>query len=290
MKYIKLMTVSMLLFVTGCANQAAKDYYAAMEKAAAAQAVQQEARYRALATVAQNGDPASKAAATMAIALTQDKVVAPQYVEDQALKWAGVLAPSITTLGAVYWQTDLAKHQSDNMKDIQIASYASNEAIQLGQQGMLVDALSVNAGATSEAVAGLVTLGTAGFDALNVAGAQTTEVAVNAQDGLVDLGSVGIITTGAVGVAGLSTAESISINAQNSLVDLGTVGMTSLVDLGVHGFDSMNVLNDTNSTTLTSITSQYNQTIQDMNAVIESISANNPSICVVDPVAGTTCN
>ena len=82
-----------VIAVAGCANNAQQDYYLAMSQAAQANAETQQMRFAALTAMAQNGDAASKTAAVMAIALTKNDIVAPRYIESDALKWASVLAP-----------------------------------------------------------------------------------------------------------------------------------------------------------------------------------------------------
>ena len=139
MKYVtKLgLTLIALLLATGCAgNQAARDYYMAVQSSAQAKAQADTARYAALAKMAGNGGEAS-VAATMAIALTQPSTITPQYVESDALKWAQVLTPGVTTLGLGLVQAGVAKNASNNAAQVQMASFASQEAIQLGQQNMV---------------------------------------------------------------------------------------------------------------------------------------------------------
>lgn len=178
-----------------------------MNQAAQANAAQAESRYKALATVAAqataNGDESSAVAAAMAIAMTQDKVIAPQYVESSALKWASIIVPSVANLGGLAIQADIAKNASNNARDVQIGQLQANQAIQLGQQGMVtqLDANSTTAltsansstGAAAEAIS---VLGLAGFGAINRAGDQT-----------VDLGK-----------AGLDTIENTNAN-NNALTD-----------------------------------------------------------------------
>ena len=131
------LTLIAIVLATGCAgNQAARDYYMAVQTSAQAKAQADTARYAALAKMAQGGGEAS-VAATMAIALTQPSTITPQYVEDSTLKGAQVLTTGITTLGLGLVQAGVAKNASNNAAQVQMASMASNEAIQLGQQNMV---------------------------------------------------------------------------------------------------------------------------------------------------------
>ena len=123
----QVVTVLVAVLMVGCTTTGS-DYYDAIRDAAASQALVSEARYKALATVAQSGDAGAASAAVMAIALTDDTPIIPNMVESDALKWAQVLVPTVGTLGGLWMQTDLAKTQSNNSKAVQLASFSSNEA------------------------------------------------------------------------------------------------------------------------------------------------------------------
>ena len=122
---ISLVTVLMV----GCTTTST-EYYEAMRQAAEAQAYVQEQKFKALSQLAQSSDSGAACAAVMAIALTQEQPIVPQFIESDALKWAKVMVPSMTTLGGLWFQTDLAKTQSNNSKDIQLASFESQKEIQ----------------------------------------------------------------------------------------------------------------------------------------------------------------
>lgn len=250
MKLLKLAVgVLGLALVTGCANKAAQDYYLAMQQAAVANAQQSEARYRALATVASSGDQSAAIAATMAIAMTDDKTIAPQYIESQGLKWAQVLAAPVAAVTGMYIQADVAKNASDNAAAVQLANFRSNEAIQLGQQSMVTNLgsqWSATAAAGGQAVADL---GVAGFNALNTAGGQTVE-----------LGTAGLQTVGAVSTSGFDTINNVSTTGFESAVTLGQSGMTGIQGTAELGFGSVNGL-----------VTDYTSVIQDYNATIEAI-------------------
>lgn len=243
------LTLVALLFATGCAgNQAARDYYMAVQSAAQAKAQADTARYAALAKMAGNGGEAS-VAATMAIALTQPTTITPQYVESDALKWAQVLTPGVTTLGLGLVQAGVAKNASNNAAQVQMASFASNEAIQLGQQNM-VSNLGQSWATTA---AGSADLALAGFNALNTAGGQTVEVALGGLNTADSIATTGITTVGAVGVAGFTqiglTAEdginatgNVGLAGMNHLNELGQFGMTTVSATAVAGMNGMEEL------------------------------------------------
>jgi hypothetical protein len=324
MKMLKLAAaIACALTVVACSSTQ-ENYYAAVEKAAIANAEMHRAKMEALAAMAAKGDAAAQGAAVMAMALTNAPVVVPQYVESESLSWAKVLAMPVATVAGLAIQADVAKNASDNAASVQMATMQSQENIQLGQQGMLVDALGVSGAGSQAAVDGLVTLGAAGFTALNTAGQQTVDVATVGLATSENVAIAGLSTTENVAVAGLSTTENVavaglnatetvSLGAQTSLVTLGTVGidavatvgtvgidavgtvgttgMTNLVDLGTTSLNTIETITQESNATITTITSDYNTLLNNYNATMESIATDNPDVCVVDPVTGTvTCN
>ena len=277
MNIVKLLFVlSATLVVSACANSGSRtDYYLAVQQAAQAQAPSTEARYRALATIANSGDAASKAVATMAIAMSQDKTIQPAYIESQALSWAKVLATPVATLGGLWIQSDVAKTSSNNARDIQLASFSSNEAIQLGQQNMVVGLGSQWANGAAASSQQLVDLGIAGFGALNTAGDQTVSLGIAGLDtattistagftaneniatvgmnNLNEMGQYGMTTVSATGIAGMQNITDVSKwgmegiwltaeNGMDGMEALGTAGMTNLVTLGTQGYADLTTL------------------------------------------------
>ena len=94
---LKVVALIVTVLTVGCAT-GGTEYYDAMRRAAEAQAVVQEARYDALSKLALSGDSGAASAAVMAIALTREDPIVPQFIESDALKWAQVMVPSMTTL------------------------------------------------------------------------------------------------------------------------------------------------------------------------------------------------
>lgn len=96
-----------LLALTGCASNDYDAYARAQGDIARANSEAQKARYDALSQVAQTGTEGAKIAAVMALALGNSQsqsgqasvVQAPQ--NSQALQWASILVPSITTLASI---------------------------------------------------------------------------------------------------------------------------------------------------------------------------------------------
>ena len=289
MNVVKLLFVLIAgVSVVGCASGGSRtDYYLAVQQAAQAQAAQSEARYRALATIANSGDPAAKAMATMAIALNEDKNIIPQYIESDALSWARVLATPVATLGGLWIQSDVAKNASNNARDIQMANFASNEAIQLGQQNMVTNLGSQWATGAAASSQQLVDLGIAGFGALNTAGEQTVNLGVaglTTADGIAGAGftaneniatvgftaadsiaTTGITTVGAVGVAGMTNIVDVSKWGMDGMEALGTAGMTNLTTLGQSGFTALNTMSADYNTLVNNINTTNAGVINDLN-------------------------
>lgn len=244
------LTFLALLVVTGCAsNQAGRDYYLAMQAAAQENAKASTARYQALSQLAQSGDPGAATAATMAIALSNDPVIAPQYVESSALKWAQVLAAPVATLGLGVVQAGVAKNASDNAAQIQMASFASNEAIQLGQQNMVTGLGSQWANA---AVAG-ADVALAGFTALNTAGQQTVDLGIAGLDTADSIAGAGFDANTTIAGLGFATADSIATTGMEGMATLGLAGMTNLNEVSQFGMTTIGAVATTGMTNLTTL-------------------------------------
>ena len=305
------LTLIALVLVTGCAgNQAARDYYMAVQSSANAKAQADTARYAALAKMAGNGGEAS-VAATMAIALTQPTAITPQYIEGDALKWAGVLAAPVTTLGLGLVQAGVSKNASDNAASIQMASFASQEAIQLGQQSMVTGLGSqwATAGVASAdiAIAGFSALNTAGdqtvttalagLDATttvasvglttadSIAGAGFTQIGLTAEDGinatanvgiagmgaLNELGQYGMATVSTVGIAGMNSIEAVGIAGMTGIETVGIAGMTGIETVGLAGMTDLTSLGTVGIDAVSAQGTNYTAIIADMQKTIDAM-------------------
>lgn len=106
------------LALTGCASGEYAQYSKAQVDIATAKSTADTARYAALASIAKDGDGASKVAAVMALALggnTQAQtapIAAPQ--RSDALMWASILVPGITQAYAIGKSADVAINSSNN--------------------------------------------------------------------------------------------------------------------------------------------------------------------------------
>lgn len=292
---IKALTaVTLIGLLTACgANQARDDYYQSVAATAQAQAAQTEARYRALATVANSGDPGAATAATMAIALTSTQTVQPAYIESEALSWGKVLAMPVATLGGLFIQADVAKTASNNSKDVQLASYASNEAIQLGQQSMVTGLGAQWAEGAGASATALSDLGVAGFNALNTAGDQTVTMGVAGLDTVDSVATTGFTTVDSVATTGFGTASTLGVAGMVGIESVATTGMSDLVTMGVAGMDStltmgtigvdglgamsvdyntlLGSINTNNNTLVGDISTDYQAVISELNAIIDSL-------------------
>jgi len=241
----QVVTVLVAVLMVGCTTTGS-DYYDAIRDAAASQALVSEARYKALATVAQSGDAGAASAAVMAIALTDDTPIIPSMVESDALKWAQVLVPTVGTLGGLWMQTDLAKTQSNNSKAVQLASFSSNEAIQLGNQQMVSTLGSQWSNAGVGNTEAMLNLGLGGFEALNTAGAQTSEVAI-----------AGFTELGSVATTGFNAIEDVSTAGFTQLGTISLAGYTQIGTVAMDGFDAMNAMSTNYNTTILGINDDW---------------------------------
>ena len=288
----KLIVAILAISLVGCASAAGTDYYGAMEKAAQAQAIANASKYEALAKLAQSNDPGAAAAAVMAIALTKDTPVIPQYVESSALKWAQVLTPTVGTLGLGLIQAGVSKNASDNATQVQMASFASNQAIQMGQQQMVTDLGGQWSATASAGGAAVVELGLAGFNALNNAGDQTVTMGTAGITAVTDVATVGFGTVDSVATTGMTGIVDVSTAGMTNLTSLGTTGMTLISDTGIAGMTALNTANTTNAGTISDIMQQYQSTISGLNTTIQQFGTDlaTPITCQDDGTGSIVCN
>lgn len=266
--------------LVGCASAGA-DYYQAMERAANANAAASAAKYEALAKMANSNDPGAATAAVMAIALTKDTAIVPQYVESNALKWAQVLTPTVGTLGLGFIQAGVAKNASNNAMEVQMASFASNEAIQLGQQGMVTNLGGQWSDAASAGGAAVVELGLAGFNALNTAGDQTVtlgvagldtadSIATTGMNNLNEMGQYGMATVGTVATAGFTQIGATAEAGIDATASVGLAGMGHLNEMGQFGMTTVGTTGTTGMTLLGAQGDNYATIIANMQATINA--------------------
>ena len=152
----KLLATGLIALSLGaCASTSTTDYYAAMERAALAQAKVQEARYNALSRIAGEGNEAATAA-VMALAMTNQTPIIPQAQKSTALQWAQVLSGPVSSLGAMWLSNDATKSMARFNRDTQIANIKADQANTTQLYGLL--------GSNSD---NLTSVGLGGFNALN---------------------------------------------------------------------------------------------------------------------------
>lgn len=283
------LALAALVLVSGCAsNRAAQDYYSAMQAAASAKAQTDTARYEALSKMAAAGGEAS-VAATMAIALTQPSTITPQYVESSALKWAQILTPTIGTLGLGIVQAGVAKNASNNASQVQMASMASNQAIQLGQQDMVTNLGGQWASGAAASGQQLVDLGVAGFGALNTAGDQTVALGTAGLNSATTIATAGFTSNENIATTGFGTVESVSIAGMTGIVDTATIGMDNLNNMGqfgmttvgavgIAGMENLTTLGTTGMENMLNLSLDYNDLIDSM----DTTSANTLTTTLAD--------
>ena len=267
-RLLKVGTVLVAVLMVGCTTTST-EYYDAIRDAAASQAVVSEARYEALAKLAQSGDPGAASAAVMAIALSNDAPIIPQMVESDALKWAQVVVPTMGTLGGLWMQTDLAKTQSNNSKAVQLASFQSNEAIQLGNQQMVVGLGEQWSNAGVGNTEAMLQLGLGGFEALNNAGDQTLGVAVAGFDAIDNVATEGFTQIGSVATTGFT-----------QLGEVSTAGFTQIGTVAMDGFDALNTMSTNYNTTILGINDDWAAQLNDL--------INNPLTDITTTTTNTT--
>lgn len=124
----RLILIICALALTGCASTEYAQYSKAQTDIAAAKSASDTARYQALASIAKDGDGASKVAAVMALALggtaqtPAAQIAAPQ--RSDALMWASILVPGITQAYAIGKSADVAINSSNNATATSLATTA----------------------------------------------------------------------------------------------------------------------------------------------------------------------
>lgn len=108
-----------LALTTGCATNDYEKYTTANVEMQLAKSKAEEARYKALETIAKNGNETAKVAAVMALQAGsnqgyQQGLSQPKSNADIALGWASVLVPAAAQMHSIANQTKLGMHNSDN--------------------------------------------------------------------------------------------------------------------------------------------------------------------------------
>ena len=130
-------TSFVLLFaLAGCQTQGYQQYADAMARIAEANASVQREQIMAMQLLAQNGnDPTTRTVAVVMLALgaqngSKNLNVAPP--QNEALEWARIIVPSISTLAMGYFGFRLGQTQSDNAASTAQASYEAMSGMSIG--------------------------------------------------------------------------------------------------------------------------------------------------------------
>ena len=124
---MKILLIPAVAILAGCTSMD-KQYaahLAAAQSIAQANALASQEKVKQIGEIARaSADPAAKTAAVMALAFVQTpQSQLPPPPESQALKWASVLLPAVTNLGAGYFGYRLGVVNSDNAAATTIAGY-----------------------------------------------------------------------------------------------------------------------------------------------------------------------
>jgi len=124
---MKIIALIIALFLSACSTTDYDKYAHAQEAIATSRATAETARYDALARIAETGDPQSKIAAVMAIAMggqgasgVQNTIQAPQ--PNQALQWASILLPAVTQIYGIQQNARVAINSSNNAAAVAVST------------------------------------------------------------------------------------------------------------------------------------------------------------------------
>lgn len=142
MKYTKLtIALASVVLFAGCASADYAKYAQAQENIAASQAVakaiENAARYNALAQIAASGSETAKVAAAMGIATHnqagQQQQAGAQMAApgpDPLLQWASVLVPGVTQMYSINQQVKLGTVQSNNQTTLGVVQSNNSADVQ----------------------------------------------------------------------------------------------------------------------------------------------------------------
>jgi hypothetical protein len=162
---MKIAPAVLLLCLTGCQTTLDPNYAIQLESyrltitsqqsVELAKARAEEARYNAMALIAERADGATKSMAILALALGGRGEVAsrpvevqlpriPETQEDRALKWASVFAGPTTALVTSYFGYQLGKTQSNNQAATTQSSYAALVSMKPAQPPFVPTTQTIN--------------------------------------------------------------------------------------------------------------------------------------------------
>lgn len=230
-----LFAVFAVLALAGCASTDYKQYAIGWQTTETARHNAEAERFKAIAAIASSGTETAKVAAVMALqrggpdAQASTQLRAPEAAGDTALRWLGVLMPTVTQLGVTAMNVRAQNHQSDNATTLGLVQ--SNNATALGMSTNNAFSTIANGGFNA-----LSTTSTAGFGALtSTAGA-------------------GFVSNSAVSSAGFASNSAIAGHIQAPAANVTTTNNTTSLTTDNHAMDSHNTASTTNNTTSTAST------------------------------------
>ena len=215
MKYIAIILV---LLLSACATNDYDKYAHAQEAIATSRATAETARYDALARIAETGDPQSKIAAVMAIAMggqgnaqQVQQVAAPTPAGETALRWASVLIPGLTQVYGIQQNAKVAINSSNNA-----AAVAQSTNATFAGMGATIGSTAANGNQANIAIAG------AGTTAMTIMAGKIQAPAAN-----VTTTTNNTTTTTSLDGTGVLGDGGYSTSANQSLSGAGTIGSGS---------------------------------------------------------------
>ena len=232
-------SVVAVLALTGCATTLDPNYALQMDayrqtvqsqqNVAIAQARAEEARFNALALIADRSDAASKQMAILALALSRNGSVdtraipvqlpnIPENQEDRALKWAAIFAGPVIGIAQGYFGYKLGVAQSNNTSNSTIASYNTLGTIAAG-------GFASNSSIATSGFASNSSIATAGFGTLATT---ATRPNITVTNGVIGAGSY----TGANSGANSGNSGRINSDDNNQRNCTATSGDSSTANPG----------------------------------------------------------
>ena len=131
---MKLTPIALIITLSGCQSTGYQQYADAMARIAESQASVQREQTAAMMRLAEfGGDQTTRTVAVLMLALgggaNNKAYPTVQPPQNEALQWAQVILPSISTLALGYWGYHLGKTQSNNAADVSIAGYGAMNGI-----------------------------------------------------------------------------------------------------------------------------------------------------------------
>ena len=228
--------VFLLLTGTGCASNDYAAYGQAQAAVATAKATADTARYQALSKIAESGNESSRIAAVMALALgnntqTQSTQIAPPQ-PSQALQWAQVLAPSLTSIASMHYTSRTSMANAESAARVSESTNSAFLGIASKIQAPVVAAAVVPASNIST-VNNTTTTTTSSANQANVTTASTSNTntaTTNTANPTVTIGGTGVVGSGTASTAANPVTTTTNPSTQIPAGTVCTVTETGNLD------------------------------------------------------------